>query len=320
MNRVILATILVLGSLGFAQAVLALTISPLKMEFSVDPGDIINSQFILINEERETKTVYSSFQNFEAGDETGSPKFLSEETDLATWIECPSEVTLKPNEQKLIPFRIKIPEDAEPGGHFAAIFWGTIPPKTEGRSTVAIGSKLGILVLLKVSGDITEQGELLEFNTLGQRKFFSHLPVTLYYRFENKGNVQLKPKGDIEIKNIFGKTSAVLEANEAKGNVLPKSIRRFEVKWNPEKIVEGKGFFNELKKEKTGFALGRYSANLDLKWGEKGQSSQAKLSFWIVPWRILSLGILIVLILIFLLVKGVKRYNRWIISKAIAKK
>ena len=47
-------------------------------------------------------------------------------------------------------------------------------------------------------------------------------------RFENKGNVHVKPVGQIEIRDIFGNKVETLAVNEEKGNVLPLSIRRFQ--------------------------------------------------------------------------------------------
>ena len=255
MKGFIFVIFLVVGGMFAAQQVWALTISPVRMDFSPNPGDLIESQLLLINEKKEVKTFYSSFENFRASGETGEPQFVEEKIGLSNWIETASQITLNPGEQKKIPFFIQVPEDAEPGGHFAAIFWGTNPPEGGETKGVSVGAKLGMLVLLRVGGEIKEEGLLLEFGAEDQKNFFNCLPVDFIYRFENKGNVQLRPKGDIKIKDIFGKTLVVLPANEAEGNVLPQSIRKFEVEWNPNEAeitdktetTEKKNFLEELK-------------------------------------------------------------------------
>lgn len=318
MKRSILVIICFIGGLFLVQEVFALTISPVKWEGGAYPGQEVRTEMLLINEENETKVFYSSFANFKAKEETGKPEFIEEETGLATWFEVASQVTLGPDEKKRIPFSIRIPQDAEPGGYFAAIFWGTSPPIEEKGPQLSLGAKLGMLVLLRVEGEVKEEGKLLEFTTENKKSFFSHLPISLIYRFENNGNVQLTPSGEIEIKNIFGGTSTVLLANEDEGSVLPKSIRKFVVEWNPKEAetTEKGGFFEELKREKNNFVFGRYTATLNLEYGREKEEIQANFSFFVIPWRILTLAILIVVVIVLVLTKGIKKYNQWIIAKA----
>ncbi len=121
---------------------LALTISPARIEFSADPAQTIEGKFFLVNEQEGTQTFYSSVENFEAQGESGTPNFTAGKDGLATWVSLQSEVTLKKGEQKEIPFTIKVPKDAEAGGHFAAIFLSTTPIKAE-EGQVSVGAKIG---------------------------------------------------------------------------------------------------------------------------------------------------------------------------------
>ncbi len=326
MKKLIFAIICILGGLFLGSVVLALTVSPVRVETAGDPGTILKGELTLTNDQEGTRTFYSSFGNFEATGETGTPSFVSAEEGLATWIETVPSITLGVGEEKEVPYTITIPSNADPGGHFAAIFWGTSPAQIEKGGRVSIGAKLGVLILLKVSGEIQEGGGILEFTTENKQKVFNSLPIKFAYRFQNGGDDRIKPFGEITIKNIFGGTSAILPANESQGNVLPQSIRKFEVEWNPNKIeteietAEKKGFFEGLKKERVGFALGRYTANLNLEYGASNEKAQASFSFFVIPWRILSLVILLLIISFLLFTKGLKRYNQWVIAKAKALK
>jgi hypothetical protein len=291
------AIICILGGLFLSSPVLALTVSPVKMELAGDPGTTIKGNLLLTNEQERTKTFYSSFESFEATGETGAPTFIPAEEGLVTWIETAPEITIEPKKEKKIPY------------------------------TINIAAKIGILVLLRVSGEIEEGVGLLEFSTENEQKFFDALPINFTFRFKNSGGDRVKPAGEITIKNIFGKVSAVILANRTDGNVLSQSIRKFETVW--EKIEEteadekapldsedvtGQGFFEELKREKDNFAFGRYTAELKLEAGaEKIQSS---FSFFVIPWRILSLVILILALALFGFIIGIKKYNKWIIAKA----
>jgi len=305
----------------------ALTISPSRLEFSANPGQRVEDIIRVFNETKDTIDIFTSAANFTAKiGETGEPEFLipgEKEEGLATWIDIEEgPITLLPNEQKIIPFTVNVPLAADPGGHYAAIFFSPSPPEGEGGVVGVIG-KLGALVLLRVSGDIKEEGRLTEFSLKDNEKIYNHLPVDFGIRFENTGTVHLKPQGDILIKNIFGGESAIVEVNKPKigtgGNVLPDSIRRFEASWIKKEIGESEptGFLEKLKAEKDNFAFGRYKADLVLDYGTQGKKSQATLTFWVIPWRLTLLTIIGLLILIFLLIIGIKRYNRWIIKKAL---
>lgn len=327
MKRFIFATIFISAGLFLGSSVLALTVSPVKLEISGDSGQEVSGEFILFNEQDENKTFYSSFANFEAQGETGTPTFVLGNDGLATWMETISEVTLEKGERMTVPFTIEIPQNTDPGGHFAAVFWSTTPPQTEGEGQVSVATKLGVLVLLRVSGEIEEGGGILEFGTESEQGVFNSLPVDFVFRFQNSGNDRVKPEGEITIKNIFGKTLTVLPANKSKGNILPQSIRKFEVIWEKtqedeedkednktEEDTEKKSFFEELKNEKENFAFGRYTAELDLEYGK--ENAQASFSFFIIPWRILMIATIALIMAILIIIKGIKKYNQWVIAKA----
>jgi len=318
MKRFIFATILIVGGLFLSQQVFALTISPVRFEISGDPGQTLSGEIILFNGQDTTETFYSSFEKFEARGEGGEPHFIPVTEGLATWIKTDAQVTLKPGERKTIPFTIDIPQDAEPGGHFATIFWGTTPPEITEQGQVVIGAKVGTLILLTVSGEIREGGGILEFGT--ENKVFTSLPITFFYRFANDSNDRIKLDGEIEIRNIFGVRTVVLEANPVQGNVLPASIRKFEVEWeaqnNPEE--KEKGFFATVGHQWRNFAFGMYTAELNLFWRDR--TASANWRFFIIPWQLLSVIIVILAIIGFFGTIGIKRYNRWIIAKASKRK
>ena len=64
----------------------ALTVSPVKIEISGDPGKTLRSEITLFNEQDTAKTFFSSSENFEARGETGYRYFLPSTTRRPTWI------------------------------------------------------------------------------------------------------------------------------------------------------------------------------------------------------------------------------------------
>ena len=315
-----LGLLVAVGAIFFPLNAEALTVSPVRLEITGDPGATVQGELFLFNEQESTKTFYSSFENFEPSGDSGTPYFIGAQDGLATWLQTDSQIILESGERLTVPFSITIPQNAEPGGYFAAIFWGSQPPSQDGG--VSIGGKIGVLILLRVSGEIEESGGLLNFNGKDKQKFFNSLPVTFEYRLNNTGGDRVVPLGEIKIKNTFRFTSATLLANKNEGSVLPGSARKFSVVWEnetPKSTEENteSGFFSTALNQLKDFHFGWYTANLSLVWGKTSQTAQAAYNFFVIPWQLLVLA---AAILIFLWFTGrifLKKYNRRIIEQAL---
>lgn len=322
MKRFLFTTICVIFGMFLAQGTLALTISPPKFELDGNPGSIIKQVVKLFNETEEARVFYPSLQGFVARGEAGEPGLVAEsEYGLSKWIEiAPGPISLAPKERKEIGFVVEVPENAEPGGHYAAILFSTQPPeKMQGATPIAIAGKLGSLVLLKVGGAVIESGKLIEFNTKDGKSFFTHLPVDFYVRFENLGNVHLKPQGEIKITGLLDITStpATIAVNNAGGNALPKSIRRYDVSWT-KPGVQGStlNVIEELKAQWKGFAIGKFTAHLNLYYGTEGKQMTDLESFWVFPWLLILVIAIGLAVVFFGLKVGIRKYNAWIIRRS----
>ncbi len=298
----------------------ALTVAPARLEISGNPGTQLRVDMILMNDKDENQVFYSSYANFEAQGETGTPSFIDPKDDLGTWMKVPETVSLVPFETKTIPVIVTIPTSADPGGHFAAVFWSTVPPGGTQPGQVAIGAKLGILVLLRVNGEITEDGSILSFNTKDNVKKFSALPVNFIYRFNNAGDDRAKPTGTLTIRNILGMKSKVLDGNPSQGNILPHSTRRFDLAWSKkdtasEQIETPVSFWDNVNYQWHNFAFGRYTATLSLVYTSKNIADTAGTSFYVFPWQLLIVIILVLVIGYFILRKLLRSYNKMLIAQ-----
>ncbi len=305
----------------FAQA---LTITPPRIEVDGDPGTTIKSEFKITNDSESSQTYYTQVENFEAKDESGNPQFVQTREGLSVWTNVQPSITVASRGQATIPFEIRVPRNAEPGGYFASIFVRTTPPPTK-AGEVSIGARLGTLVLLRVNGNIQEGVDILEYSTKGNSHFYTSLPVELYYRFQNTGDDRVKPTGEILIKNIVGLKAKILNANPTDGSVLPRSIRRFETAWinggggqqDPEAKASQipSGFLEAAKYEWHNFAFGYYTANLNITFGPNNNTASEKLRFFVLPWQLISIFVVILLIILIILRFLLRRYNRYIISR-----
>lgn len=295
-----------------ASDALALTVSPVRVEISGNPGQTLRGEMEILNEQGETKIFFSSFENFEPSGDTGSPHFVGNTGNLADWLKTNERIDIGSGEKIIVPYTITIPADAEPGGYFSAIFWGSQDPKTIEGGEVSIGGKLGVLILLRVNGDIHEEAGLSEFTATDGKRLFTTLPVGFSYRFTNKGEDRVVPLGDITIVNTVGSTVTTLKANEGEGNVLPNSSRKFQVTWGDKNDVPAGNFFLQAKDQFGNFHFGLYRANVEVMWGATNQVTSASTWVFLFPWQALAI-IVVTLILIILILK---QYNRWIISRS----
>jgi len=274
----------------------ALTISPVRLEISVAPGETYSGNYKLINDDEMSRTYYSSFENFESQGETGSPKFTQEKKGLTEWISGPKITNLNPSSTQSLPFSITVPEDAVPGGYFGVIFWGNSPTEDEEGQPIQfqVNSKIGILVLLTVEGFIEEDAQVLEFETL-QGSLLSTTPMNFYYRFQNGGGDRVRPEGFLTIRNMFGGETMKIDANPTNGNVLPRQVRRYELDW-----IEGEtpqGFFGKVSHQLKNFHLGRYKAHLDVTFGAEENEIHDVKVFWIIPWQLI-VSLLVILVVV----------------------
>lgn len=250
----------VLPSFVFAAGV---SISPLKFEYTVEANKGQSGKVKVTNDTDSALTLYTSKEDFIAGDESGTPTFVkakdktTDEFALSNWISLSEDhFTLAKGESKEVSFTVTIPKNAEPGGHYGAIFFAPAP---KDGSKVSVVQRIGALILINVPGSVEVNGTMSGFlvgtkkdNTFTEESEFNSFPVTFETRFQNAGNVHIKPTGKIEIYDEAGKliTNVGREAlytpqgayigdiltdyipvNDGLGNVLPKSIRKFESIW-----------------------------------------------------------------------------------------
>jgi len=323
--RYCLVIVAVIALAGIAHQAQAVTLIPPSFEFSdVKPGEKIPTKVKVLNNEDEAVTLYSETAVFTPLDETGTPNIIpnSSTEDVAGWMKiAPGPFILQPGERLEVPVEINVPLDADPGGHYGAVLFAANPPSatTEG-SQVAIASKIAALVLVRVQGEVNESGTVADFSTADGKTSYNRLPIGFSLRFENTGNVHIRPTGQITIRNMLGGTSTVVPVNSQKGAVLPSSTRKFTdaLVWEKRPQSEAKGnFFQEIGSEWRNFALGPYTANVILTYGQNNdKTTSATVNFWVMPWRVLILTLIVLILIIWLIGKLIRHYNQWIISRA----
>ncbi len=292
----------------------AFSISPPLLNLQANPGQTVTARVTLTNVSNAPMVMSAQANDFGAKDESGNPNIILN-TDktvaypLRSWIKIPASFTLAPKQMRAIDIPIAVPKSGEPGGHYGVIRFTGAPESASG-SNVSLTASIGTLILLQVSGNLQERASIADFYSANPKDFkkngfFQTGPIGFVTRISDDGNIHIQPTGTVTVKNILGKTTASMRVNGTPGNaqdppknILPSSIRRFQT------TLDKKWLF------------GRYTAQLDLTYGQNGRRLTATKTFWVIPYRIvvpIAVGLVIIVIGLWF---GIKRYNAHIIKKA----
>jgi len=275
----------------------AVTIAPAKIEFNVNPGEEIKFSIYTRNDGEAAGELYSIVKGFT--EDEGGTKIWVEDAPEIEWVKIPEKVSAPHGEMIEVPVVINVPQDAPPGGHFLAIGFGTMPAKQKG-SGVSIGVNVLSLVYINVSGNRIDKISVSEFNA---KKVYFSFPVKFAYKIKNEGNTYVRPTGDIEISNIFGKLVANLKVNERELQILPGKEKVLENEW------------------KTNFAFGPYKAKFNIYYG-LNQSQNLVFNYWffMFPVKAVIIALALIIFVFFILPRLVRKYNEYIIRKALQNK
>ena len=286
-----------------------LTVSPPLVKINMEPGQSWSSSIRVANNNSASVTVYAQAFDFKNKD-NGAVEFIQNtgndnkqtKYSLSQWINIGQDgIVIAPQKSVDIPYTIKLPENTEPGGHYAAILTGTKAPDKIQGSGIGISSMISSLIMLKVKGDIKEQGRILEFIT--DKSLYKNPDANFAVKFENLGNVHVQPRGDIRVYDYYNKEVGIIEINKGTefGNVLPGTSRKWNFDWKGEEGLTH---------------MGRYKADLVLSYGDQAkQTDNRSIYFWVVNLKVVGIILGSIILFIGLLVFFIKLYVKRVVIK-----
>lgn len=294
---------------------LRLVSSPLPISLVTEPGKTVTTQLKVKNAGTETERLKIDILKFNAYEESGKPALMDlDPTDtFDDWVSFSErEFALTPEEWKTVTVTFTVPETAAFGYYYAFVF-SRSNEDTELRSqqTAVVGGTATLVLLEARVPDAKREVTLSEFST--DKKVYEFLPTRFTVFLKNTGNVHVAPRGNIFLSDWKGKEVALLEVNEAKGNILPNSTRVFESDWKDgfpvyePKIENGAVVLDEAGnqtfdlvwdfEQASKLRFGKYNAKILLIYddGTRDIPIEGYVSFWVIPWRIVGVGIFVAL-------------------------
>lgn len=299
-RRIVLATFLTSLSMFFLQSSVYaqgfnIEFSPAKINLTLEAGKIHKEIFTIGNYSDVDRVFNLYVRDFVVRNEEGGPEFLEDteqegsQYSLKNWVTLPfNEVRVAAGDTREVTVTINVPQDAEPGGHYAALFVETDAPSDapSGSSVGAVG-RIASLMLVGVPGDVLEDLNVVEFST-DQKIFYADAPtVEVTTRLENKGSVHGIPTGALFIRGGLSGTNQTVIFNQAQAAVLPGAPAR--------KITE------TFVLEKNGPIppMGKFTIELLGRYGTAEQELSATYTFWVIPITFLLASLAVVVVIAF---------------------
>ena len=292
-----------------------LVVSPLPAAIEAKPGMTVTTDLKLKNAGSATEKIKIDLMKFGAEGEDGTPKLLDIEPadEFIKWVTfSENKFEAEPNVWKNIKMNIAVPADAAYGYYYAVVFSrDNVQPQPQKANLLgAVAS----LVLLNVDAPgAKREAKLTEFSM--PKKMYEFLPTEFTIRMQNSGNVHVAPRGNIFIYK-GGDNQGMLEVNQNKGFILPDAFRKFDAKWEDGspvyriKTADGKVSLDKNGKQQSyldwdsfklsKLRMGKYTANITMVYndGKYDVPVQGTVSFWVIPWRIIGVLLLIVILVL----------------------
>ncbi len=267
-----------------AQQAITFTISPPVINATLNPGDKSEGVMKIINDTNQTQNYTVSVQDFIVDNSQGIPHILPPDTlpqkySAASWIGVDNPSLSVPAHTRVtFNYFIQTPANARPGGHYAAALIGPDTSSTLSNSGTGVSGKIGTLFYIDINGNIVEHADVAAFQANG---FQEYGPVTINTLIRNQGDLHITPLGTITLKDMLGRVVATEKLDQH--NIFPGGIAR--------------AYQNVFGQNQ--FMIGPYTAKLAATYGRNNNLPLvATLTFWVFPWKVVTLVILILIALI----------------------
>lgn len=292
-----------------------LVTSPLPINLAAKPGATLKTDIRVKNGGGQTEQLKVSLMKFSAYGEEGKPGIFDRQAgdDYFDWVSfSPATFSAPPNEWITVKMTIKLPSTAAFGYYYAVVFSrdGEVQ-QPDGRQNVIVGSTAVLVLVDAQVPNAKREASIASFTV--EKGTFEFLPAKFSLKIKNSGNVHLIPTGNIFITR-GKKAISTISVNSAAGNVLPGSNRIFTSSWDEgfpvyvDKEEGGKVLLDDkgkpIKSLKWDFSkisnlrIGRYTAHAFLAYdnGTSDVPIEATISFWVIPWRLIGIALVVVLL------------------------
>jgi len=309
----------------------SLQVSPSPLVETLKPGTTKTLKLMIRNTGTATEHLKIEPRSFTIDSQTG--KVTLDDTKLsalAPWISFSAPTfTDQPGQWYTQYITITLPKDTGFSYSLALVISRVDNPKT-GDSGQQINGSVAVFTLINIDRPgAVRKLEVEKFTS--DSGLYEYLPATFHVTFKNTGNTIVQPYGNIFVqRGANDKTPiATLPVNDSGGYILPGSDRVISSDWQDGFPVMQTTVQTDGSQKKSlawdwsklsHFRIGPYTAKLVAAYndGQRDVPLQQELTFWVVPWRAISLLIVAIVIIGYLRHKQIERKTRKAVKRALA--
>lgn len=297
----------------------SLEVAPSPIVETVKPASRKTVELRIRNAGNSTEKLKMELRDFETSSKGEVTLHESSPQDLEKWVNFSSpQFEIKSGEWFTQTVTLDVPSDAAFSYGFAILI-SRVEKAAPIPGQANIQGSVAVFTLINVDRPGAKRSFSVEsFET--NRRLYEYLPATFSYTIKNTGNAIVRPEGNIFIQRTSSSQPiSVLKLNEAGSYVVPETSRTFNSLWS-----DGFPVFQQQKSADNAQArlvlrwdlsqaqklrFGHYVAKMVAVYndGQRDVPIEAEVGFWVIPWKIMVLGLVVLAVLIIGLVAIAKK-------------
>ncbi|MBC7746639.1 hypothetical protein H7Y40_01515 [Pedobacter sp.] len=222
--------------IGLAQPVSAadeveresITLAPVSSRFQIDAGTTKEEELTILNDGNTAYDFIVYARPYSVSNESYDPNFTQtpSNADAYQWVQfrqvswhAEAGQTIK------IPYTVRVPKGAAPGGHYGVIFAETQPVQETNGTSVIRKKRVGSIVYATVKGSYTTGGQSLG-SSVPPIQF--RAPLYANTTVENTGNADFEAQTVYRVSDLFGN---VKYETQKQFIILPATARKLNFEW-----------------------------------------------------------------------------------------
>lgn len=206
----------------------SILMSPASKRYELKTGEVKSDKLRIVNDGQIAYDFTMYARPYSVNDESYVPNFTAEgqNADAYKWVSFEkTSYRLEPGAFVEVPYTLRVPANATPGGHYGVLFAETQPGDDQNGQSVVRKKRVGSILYATVDGDVTTSGKSLGANV----PFFQFKsPLAISERISNGGNTDFVVKTNVEITDIFG---GLKYKGSRDATVLPATTRNVVSNW-----------------------------------------------------------------------------------------
>jgi hypothetical protein len=207
----------------------AITIGPSRLEVSMSPGEVAETDYYVQNEGDVPIHVVVEPENF------FKDAYFYGDLVIDDWLTLDTyEFDLKPMEIKKIKATIKAPTDVT-GEIVAQVFFSAAV--TDSEDVGGVRARLGSVLYVMIEGTQDIKGEISDVDIVKKTKNDKE-KLEIRVKVKNRGNIHLRPTGQVVVERKSGEEIATLELASGRA-VHPDKETVYSAFWEEPTLEEG---------------------------------------------------------------------------------